>query len=127
MEVKDLIRTRRLSLNLTMKDLAQKVGVTEATISRWESGDIENMRRDKISALSKALHIPLEVLMGWEDITKDNAEIEQRISSLELEIAQLKADEIEIVRKLLRSKYRERMLEYAKKLLNVEDMENELE
>ena len=39
---------RRLELGLTQKDIAEAVGVTEATVSRWESGSIANMRRDKI-------------------------------------------------------------------------------
>ena len=34
MELKDLIKNRRLELNLTMKELAKRVGVSEGTISR---------------------------------------------------------------------------------------------
>lgn len=50
-----------------MKDVAQKVGVSEGTISRWESGDIQNMKRDKIVALAKALKLSPSVIMGWDD------------------------------------------------------------
>lgn len=67
MNVKDIIRNRRLELSLTMKEVAERVGVSEATVSRWESGDIENMRRDKIAALAKALQMPPAVIMGWDD------------------------------------------------------------
>jgi repressor LexA len=66
MEVKDIIRNRRLEMGLTMKELAEKVGVSEGTVSRWESGNISNMKRDKVALLSKILGVPLEVLMGWE-------------------------------------------------------------
>lgn len=66
-QVKDIIRTKRESLGLTMKEVAKKVGVSEGTISRWESGDIQNMRRDKIVALAKALELSPAVIMGWED------------------------------------------------------------
>ena len=48
MNVKDVIRENRLALGLTMKEVADKVGVSEATISRWESGEIANMRRGAI-------------------------------------------------------------------------------
>ena len=58
MEIKDLIKTRRIQRGLTMKELADIVGVSEATISRYESGDIANMRRKNIITLSKALDIP---------------------------------------------------------------------
>ncbi|MBS5026410.1 MAG: helix-turn-helix transcriptional regulator, partial [Peptostreptococcaceae bacterium] len=46
MALKDDLKQRRIELNLTMAEVAKKVGVSEATISRWESGDIANMRRD---------------------------------------------------------------------------------
>lgn len=52
---------------MTMKELAQKVGVSEGTISRWESGEIKNMKRKAVAALSTALDIPLSVLMGWDE------------------------------------------------------------
>lgn len=66
MEIKDIIRTRRKEMGLTMKELADRCGVAEGTVSRWESGNISNMKRDKINALSKAIGVPVEVLMGWE-------------------------------------------------------------
>lgn len=50
-----------------MKEVATSVGVNEGTISRWESGDIANMKRDKIMALAKALQISPAVIMGWDD------------------------------------------------------------
>lgn len=64
--VKDIIKDKRLEYNLTMKELAEKVGVSEGTISRWESGEIANMRRGAIISLSKVLNIPPNVLMGWD-------------------------------------------------------------
>ena len=69
MEVKNIIKNRRLKLGLTMKQLADRVGVSEGTVSRWESGDIENMRRDKIVALSKALNISPALIMEWDEKT----------------------------------------------------------
>ena len=48
MEVKDILRNKRLELGLTMKEVADAVGVSEGTVSRWESGKIGNMRRDRI-------------------------------------------------------------------------------
>lgn len=69
MEVKDIIKARRIDLGLTMKEIADKVGVSEGTVSRWESGNISNMKRDKVAALAKILKIPYEVIMGWETDT----------------------------------------------------------
>ena len=77
MSLHDDIKQRRIELGLTMADVAQSVGVSEATISRWESGDIANMKRDKIVSLAKALHVSPSFIMGWdepetEDIVSSN-------------------------------------------------------
>lgn len=74
MDTKDIIKMRRIDMGLTMKELADKVGVSEGTVSRWESGNIANMKRDKIVALSKAIEVPIDVIMGW----KTDADIFQR-------------------------------------------------
>ena len=42
MELCDKIKTRRLSLGLTMDDVAKEVGVSKPTVQRWESGVIAN-------------------------------------------------------------------------------------
>lgn len=65
--VKDIIKSKRLELGMTMKELAEKVGVSEGTISRWESGEIANMRRNVIVSLAKALNTTPAVLMGWTE------------------------------------------------------------
>lgn len=72
MEIKDIIKARRIELGYSMRDIAQRVGVSEATVSRWESGDIENMKRDKIKKLADALLISPSVIMGWEPTRDQN-------------------------------------------------------
>lgn len=71
MDISKKLKKRRKELSLTMLEVAQKVGVSEATVSRWESGDIANMRRDKIALLANALQVTPAYIMGWED-TSDN-------------------------------------------------------
>lgn len=53
-----------------MKELAHKVGVSEATIRCWESGEISNMRRDSIIKLSEVLEVPPSIILGINDDTK---------------------------------------------------------
>lgn len=72
MEVKDIIKSRRLELGLSMKELSEKVNVSEGTISRWESGEIANMRRDKIVLLANALSVSPGVIMGWSNERYDS-------------------------------------------------------
>lgn len=71
MEIKDIIKKRRIELGLTMLDVAKAVGVSEATVSRWESGNIANMGRSKVAALAKALCLPAKTLMGWDNDTNN--------------------------------------------------------
>ena len=64
MDFMELIREKRREQKMTMKELADKVGVSEGTVSRWESGGITSLRNTTAVALSKALNIPLEELVG---------------------------------------------------------------
>ena len=67
MDVKNIIKSRRIELGLTQFNVAKAVGVAEATVSRWESGNIENMKRDKIAKLANVLKISPAIIMGWEE------------------------------------------------------------
>lgn len=61
--VQAIIKSRRTELGMTMKELADKIGVNVGTISRWESGEVANMTRKNMISLSKALNIsPLALL-----------------------------------------------------------------
>lgn len=62
-DIGKFIKERRIALGKTQRDIANEVGATEATVSRWESGHIDNMRRDKIASLAKALRIsPMQLI-----------------------------------------------------------------
>ena len=106
MEVKDIITNRRTELGLTMKELADMVGVSEGTISRWESGEIENMRRDKIATLAKVLNISPGVIMEWEEYEP-------------------LPDVPEIVLEVLETRNRDQLIEYATMLAKLARLEGE--
>ena len=61
------IRDLRAKHGLTLDQVAQCVGVGKSTVRKWETGMIENMRRDKIAKLAAALHTTPAYLMGWDD------------------------------------------------------------
>ena len=67
MEIKDILKSRRVELRLTQDDIANKIGVSKATVSRWESGNISNMRRDRIAKLAEILQISPAVIIGIRD------------------------------------------------------------
>lgn len=65
MEIGDIMRTRRQELGLTLEDVGSFVGVGKSTVRKWERGDIENMKRDKINLLSQVLKLsPLTFITG---------------------------------------------------------------
>jgi repressor LexA len=72
MKIGDLIREKRLQKRLTLEEVGEKCGVGKSTVRKWETGQIENMGRNKIAALSEALDIPIAVLLQ-DDIPEDGA------------------------------------------------------
>ena len=67
MKVNEIIRARRKELGLTLKQVADKLGVSESLISRYESNDVKNMGIDKLIPLAKVLKTTPAYLMGWEE------------------------------------------------------------
>ena len=67
MEIKDKIKSRRLELGLTLDEVAQKIGVAASTFQRYESGEIKNMRRDKVKKIADVLELSPSYLMGWSE------------------------------------------------------------
>lgn len=60
----ELIKTRRRELNITLEEIGDYVGVSKTTVQRWETGNISNMRRDRIKKLSEILQLDAELLLG---------------------------------------------------------------
>lgn len=86
MEFKDILKTQREALNLTLDDVGRYVGVSGATVSRWESGEIANIRRDKIAKLADILQVSPSYLMGWPEkvpsIKDERTETERKLTVL---------------------------------------------
>lgn len=61
-----ILKQRRKELGLTLSQIADAVGVTEATVQRWESGNIKSVRHEKITRLAEVLNTTPASLMGWE-------------------------------------------------------------
>ncbi len=67
MEFKDILKSRREELGLTLEDIGTAVGVAKGTVQRWEAGIIKNLKRDKIGKLAKILKVSPAYLMGWDE------------------------------------------------------------
>lgn len=67
MKINERIKARRKELGLTLKQVAEKLNVSESLISRYESNDVKNMGIDKIAPLAKILKTTPSYLMGWTE------------------------------------------------------------
>lgn len=67
MAISDVLKKRRSELGYTLLEIANKMGVSEATVQRWESGNIKTLRQGRISLLAEILQVSPAYLMGWDD------------------------------------------------------------
>ncbi|TWH46363.1 helix-turn-helix domain-containing protein [Sporomusa sp. KB1] len=67
MSIHERIKARRKECDLSVDDVALELGVSRATVYRYESAEIKNMGIDKIEPLAKVLKTTPEYLMGWVD------------------------------------------------------------
>lgn len=65
-DISTRIYERRKALGLTLEQVGDAVGVGKSTVRKWETGAIENMRRDKIQKLAAVLQMTPGQLLGWE-------------------------------------------------------------
>lgn len=61
------IRDLRIKKGLTIERLAQMMGVSKGTISKWENGYVDTIKQDKIIQLAKAFGVSPTYIMGYDD------------------------------------------------------------
>lgn len=77
-EIGNRIRTRRKQLNMTQKDLADKVNLSEGSISRYENGKVEEAATSKLNEFATVLGVEPIWLIGFkieDDIEHKTKEI----------------------------------------------------
>lgn len=61
------IKLRRKELGMSAEQLADTLGISAATIYRYEKGDIEKVPAKSLPLLAKALRTTPQYLMGWSN------------------------------------------------------------
>lgn len=91
-EIGQRIKRRRESLNLSASDLAKRLSLSKATIHRYESGEIKNIKIPVIMAIAKELQVTAAWLLGKssEMETPEGAELEERYRDVSRLIADTK-------------------------------------
>jgi transcriptional regulator with XRE-family HTH domain len=67
--LKDRIKEQRELHDMTLKELSARIGVRDATIQRYESGEIVNVKHETICKMAEIFGVTPEYLMGWTDKT----------------------------------------------------------
>ncbi|MBL7575763.1 Transcriptional regulator, contains XRE-family HTH domain [Peptoniphilus asaccharolyticus DSM 20463] len=59
MELGDKIKKARLENSLTLQELGDKVGLSQATLSKYETGDIKNIPNSRLKKISEVLKVDI--------------------------------------------------------------------
>lgn len=99
------IKKRRLEKGLTLLEVADRIGVKEATAQRYESGAIKNIKYETVVKIAEVLDTTPGALLGLEENGKPATITDDELSELDIDLLRrlkaLKADQIEVVRSFL--------------------------
>lgn len=73
MNLGEKLKNRRMELGLTLEQVGEIAKVSKSTVMKWETGFIENMRRNKIILLAEALQVSPLWIIGLEDESYTNS------------------------------------------------------
>ena len=76
----DRIKSMRIQKGITLAQVAEKLGVAEATAQRYESGSIKSVPYEHMCAYGEILGCSPAYLMGWLDIAEQNKPTDNEIS-----------------------------------------------
>lgn len=115
------IKARRKDIGMTQEELGKKIGVTKATINKYETGVVINMKRPTVEKIAIALDVDPGYLMGWTDkvtsVHTNNGVIGQNSGTITVNNSErtLSKEELELLRiySVLDVKGRMRLLQTA--------------
>lgn len=96
----DRILNLRKELNLNQKELAEKVGITEASLSRYEN-NLREPKAEIIIRLSNALNCSTDYLLGKTNIRNETILPNEKLYKKSIEYRNFKEIENRILKKLI--------------------------
>ena len=93
--IQERIKEQRKKMNMTLAVLADCIGVKEATVQRYESGAIKNIKYETITAIASALNCSPVYLLGWTD---DPTPVEDGVKETVTHVAFTESGNYEVVR-----------------------------
>ena len=114
----DRIANLRKELDINQKELATKVGITEASLSRYEN-NLREPKSEIIVRLAKALETSTDYLLGVNDNTKiskedkliiENLSVSEKTKKLLEKIYSIEKEDREAIEKMIDNAYLKRFL-----------------
>ncbi|MCC0781985.1 helix-turn-helix transcriptional regulator [Clostridioides sp. ES-S-0108-01] len=114
----DRIANLRKELDINQKELATKVGITEASLSRYEN-NLREPKSEIIVRLAKALKTSTDYLLGVNENTKiskedkliiENLSVSEKTKQLLEKIYSLEKEDREAIEKMIDNAYIKRFL-----------------
>lgn len=100
-EVSELIRKRREELGYTVEYVGHEVGVSKSTVSRRETGDINEIKRSSLFYLSKVLCLPIEALFGDDDVEITPSDLINKQNQIIAKIKSLDTNQLDLLDKFI--------------------------
>ena len=72
------MKARRKEIGLSAEKVAELLGVSPATIYRYENGDIDKVPGERLAPIAAALQTTPAYLMGWDE-KNPPAQVDERI------------------------------------------------
>ena len=73
-KLRERLYERRIELNLTLDQLAEGSGISKSTLSRYETGEIKDLKMNNVYNLADFLKVSVVWLLGWSDVKYVNKE-----------------------------------------------------
>jgi transcriptional regulator with XRE-family HTH domain len=88
-EIGNRIKMAREKADMSLNDVASKLGVNKSTILRYENGEISKVKAPIIEALADALRVSPHYLLGWEG----DEEVEKKNDFIAEAVIKMRTDE----------------------------------
>lgn len=93
-EIGKRIKHLRQLKDLTQEELGNRLGVSKATVNKYESGVVSNFSRPRIEQLAEILETSPSYLLGWDESdTEANARALERMTTYNMKIQQITSED----------------------------------
>ena len=96
------IKQKRKALSLTQLELAERVGLTESSISRYESGKIATMPTSTVNKICKVLNIEPSELLGLTPENSFEYDLKDILSSVDDLPPNIKKDLLDLLKQQIK-------------------------